>query len=43
MDYFFGCVLEETHGTINLEVERKCEMQDRNLYLSCTLFEADEK
>ena len=23
LDYFFGCVLEETHGTINLEVERK--------------------
>ena len=31
LDYFFGCVLEETHGTINLEVERKCEIQDRNL------------
>ena len=23
LDYFFGCVLEETHGTPNVEVERK--------------------
>ena len=31
MDYFFGCVLEETHGTTILEARKDCLMQARNL------------
>ena len=31
MDYFFECVLEETHGTTILEARGDCKMQARNL------------
>ena len=36
MDYFFGCVLEETHGTTFLEARGDCKMQAGNLKLTCT-------
>ena len=31
LDHFFGCILEETHVTTNLEVERDWWMQGRSL------------